>query len=137
MKYCLKYLQACLNASTEVAKEKYYHNTANKLTNTQKNSKVYWSLLKIFLNNKKKPTIPTTVLRKCFTTVSAKDIGETIKNLDSNKDHRHDNISIHMLKICGDSICVLSEMIFKQAVLPGVGKRKYYYHSQKEQQTKY
>ena len=49
LKCRLKYLQACLNASIEIAKEKYFHNTVNKLINTQKNSKVYWSLLKIFL----------------------------------------------------------------------------------------
>ena len=35
LKCRLKYLQACLNASVEVAKEKY-HNTVNKLINTQK-----------------------------------------------------------------------------------------------------
>ena len=49
MKGRLKYLQAYVNAFTEVAKEKY-HNTVNTLLNTQKKSKVYWSLLKIFLN---------------------------------------------------------------------------------------
>ena len=32
----------------------------------------------------------------------------------------HDNLSICMLKIWGDSICVPLEMIFKQAVLTGV-----------------
>ena len=37
LKCRLKYLQTCLNASIEVAKEKYYHNTVNKLMNTQKN----------------------------------------------------------------------------------------------------
>ena len=58
LKCHLKYLQTCLNASIEVAKEKYYQNTVNKLMNTQKNSKVYWSLLKMFLNNKKIPIIP-------------------------------------------------------------------------------
>ena len=47
LKCCLKYLEACLNATIEVAKEKYYLNTVNKLMNTQKYYKVYWSLLKI------------------------------------------------------------------------------------------
>ena len=42
-----------MNASTEVAKEKYYHKTENKLINTQKNYKLYWSLLKVSLDNKK------------------------------------------------------------------------------------
>ena len=60
----LKYLQAFLNPSIEAAKEKYYHNTVNKLKNTQKNSKVYWSLLRIFLNDKKIPIIPL-----CFTRI--------------------------------------------------------------------
>ena len=32
----------------------------------------------------------------------------------------HDNLSICMLKIWGNSICVPLEMIFKQAVLTGV-----------------
>ena len=57
LKCCLEYLQACLDASIEVAKEKYYHNTVNNLINIQKNYKVYCSLLKIFLNNKKTPII--------------------------------------------------------------------------------
>ena len=68
LKCRLKYLQTCLNASIEVAKEKYYHNTVNKLMNTQKNSKVYWSLLKTFLNNKKIPIIPPLFYENCFIT---------------------------------------------------------------------
>ena len=44
LKCRLKYLQACLNASIEFAKEKY-HYAVNKV----KNSKVYLSLLKMFL----------------------------------------------------------------------------------------
>ena len=59
MKCRLKYLEACLNASIEVAKEKYYHNTINKLANVQKSFKVYWFLLKPFLNNKKIHIIPS------------------------------------------------------------------------------
>ena len=61
LKCHLKYLEDCLNPSIEVA-EKYFHNTVNKLINTHKNFKVYWSLLKIFLNNKKIPIIPTLTL---------------------------------------------------------------------------
>ena len=52
-------------------------------------------------------------------TFSARDIGKIIQNLDSNKAHGHDNSSIRMLKICGDSICVLLEMIFQQGCLTG------------------
>ena len=32
------------------------------------------------------------------------DILQIINNLDPNKAHDHDEISIHMLKICGDSV---------------------------------
>ena len=68
LKCCLKYLQICLNASIEVAEEKYYHNTVNKLMNTQKNSRVYWSLLKSFLNNKKISIIPPLFYENYFIT---------------------------------------------------------------------
>ena len=40
------------------SKQKYYCRMTNKLINTQKSSKAYWSLLKGFLNNKKIPLIP-------------------------------------------------------------------------------
>ena len=49
-------------------------------------------------------------------TFSATDIGETVQNLDLNKGRKHDNISIHMLKICGDCFCIPLEMFFKQAL---------------------
>ena len=45
---------------------------------------------------------------------SQDDIAKIIQNLDPNKVHGHDNISIRMLKICGSSICKPLEMIFKQ-----------------------
>ena len=35
----------------------------NKLINTQKSPKAYWSLLKHFLNNKKNTLIPSVILR--------------------------------------------------------------------------
>ena len=41
------------------------------------------------------------------------DILRIINNLDPDKAHRHDEISIHMLKICVDSICRPLNMIFK------------------------
>ena len=40
-------------------KSKKSKNTVKKLLNTQKNSKVYWFLLKVFLNNKEIPVIPS------------------------------------------------------------------------------
>ena len=67
LKCRLKYLQTCLNASIEVDKEKFYHNTVNKVMNTPKNSKVYW-YLKIFLNSKKIPIIPPLFYENSFIT---------------------------------------------------------------------
>ena len=63
MKFGLEYLQACLNASNDVAEEKH-HNTVNKLINTQKNFQAYRPLSKIFLTNKK--TFYTSSLIICY-----------------------------------------------------------------------
>ena len=43
-----------------------------------------------------------------------------IQNLDSNKAHGHDNISIRMERICSDSICIPLEIIFQQTLFTGV-----------------
>ena len=155
----MKYLETCLNVSVEVAKEKCCHNTVNKLMNTQKNSKVYWPLLKILLNNNKIPIIRPLFYENRFVTdfkekdelfniffskqcslipnnscivsdinyitdkrlssvtFSGKDVGKIIQNLGSNKTHGYDNLSVCMLKICGDSFFV---SLSKQARLTGV-----------------
>ena len=42
-----------------------------------------------------------------------------IKNLDSNKLHGHDMISIPMLKICGKSICKPLDLIFQSCIKQG------------------
>ena len=52
-------------------------------------------------------------------TLSQDDIAKIIQNLDPNKAHGHDNISIRMLKICGSSIYKPLEMIFKQCTETG------------------
>ena len=49
----LNIIQHRLMTSSETSKQKYYCRMTNKLINTQKSSKAYWSLLKGFLNNKK------------------------------------------------------------------------------------
>ena len=43
-----------------------------------------------------------------------------IGSLNSNKARGHDNISIRMFKICGNTICKPLELIFKQALNTGV-----------------
>ena len=62
----------------------------------------------------------TTEKRLSTVTISVDDIGKIIQNLDSNKGHGHDNISIRMLKICGNSIYKPLEIIFRQALLTGM-----------------
>ena len=47
------------------------------------------------------------------------DISKIIKNLNPNKAHDFDMISIRMLKICGDSILKPLELIFKSCLENG------------------
>ena len=161
MKNRLRKLQVRLNCSIECAKERFYNEIVNKLNDTQKNAKAYWSLIKMFLNNKKIPLIPplyydnrfitdfkekaelfnsffskqcslisnnsslpnyinyTTEKRLSTVALSVEAIGKIIQNLDSNKAHGHDNISIRMLKICGKSIYKPPEINFRQVLLTG------------------
>ena len=48
------------------------------------------------------------------------NIEKNIVILNPSKAHGHDNISIRMLKICGNTICKPLELIFKQALTTGV-----------------
>ena len=138
----LNLLQDHLYLLINKSKQNYYSGVASKLTNVQINSRIYWSLLNRFLNNKKIPLIPPLFHKNKFVTdfkekaglfnaffakqcsliknssklpshlhylngnclssvsFSQDDIARIIKNLDPNKAHGHDNISIRMLKIC-------------------------------------
>ena len=48
------------------------------------------------------------------------DILRIINNLDPNKAHDHDEVSIRMLKICGNSICRPLSIIFKTCLRTGI-----------------
>ena len=50
---CLHNLNERLALLINTAKQNYYAKIVEKLQNTKRSSKVYWSLLKTFLNNKK------------------------------------------------------------------------------------
>ena len=54
-----------------------------------------------------------------------------IKNLDSSKAHGWDNISIKMIKICGESITVPLKIIFEQSLKEkkprNYGKKQIYF----------
>ena len=51
--------------------------------------------------------------------VSQDDILKIIQNLNPNKAHGPDKISIRMIKICGNSLCKPLEMIFKSYIIKG------------------
>ena len=160
--YRLQFLEEYLSTSIESSKERYYARLETRLNNTQRSTKTYWSLLKIFLNNKKIPLIPplfhenffitdfkekaelfnsffsnqSSLLKNCskhstnpryvtdkrlrIINFTADNIEKNIVSLNSNKAHGHDNISIRMLKICGDTICKPQGLIFKQTLTSGV-----------------
>ena len=50
-------------------------------------------------------------------TFSADDTGKIIRSLNPNKSHGHENVSIRMLKLCGDAICEPLQLIFNQALV--------------------
>ena len=54
----LSSLQQRLRNLIDGSKQKYFLRLAQKLNTIQKSTKAYWSLLKIFLNNRKIPVIP-------------------------------------------------------------------------------
>ena len=53
---------------SNVLKKNFYNKIANKLNDTQKNAKAYWSVIKMLLNNKKIPFIPPLYSNNCFIT---------------------------------------------------------------------
>ena len=75
----------------------------------------------ILANHSELPTSLSfrTVKRLSSVTFSAEDIGKIIQGLDHNKSHGHDNISILMLKVFGNTICKPLEMIYSQALTSG------------------
>ena len=59
--------------------------------------------------------------------MSGSDILKTIRSLDINKAHGHDDISVRMMKICDDAIVGPLKMLFvnsvNQAVFLADGKK--------------
>ena len=50
---------------------------------------------------------------------SNNDIEKIIQNLDPNKAHGHDKVSVRIMKICGKSICKFLQLIFSQCIDTG------------------
>ena len=75
-----------------------------------------------FVNsNSKLPMILTKKTCKLHSTAefSTNDILKIIRNLNPNKAHGHDIISIQMLKICDESICKPLRIIFRSCLENG------------------
>ena len=102
----------------------YYDNRL--ITNLKENAELFNSFFSkqcsLISNNNSLPNYINYTSQKPLSTValSVEAIGKIIQNLDSSKAHGHDNISICMLKICGDSIYEPFEIILRQALLTGV-----------------
>ena len=96
------------------------------ITNFKEKAKLFNSFFagqcSLVTNASKLPSIFTlyTDNRLSTVTFSQDDIGKIIQNLNPNKAHGHDNISIPMLKICGSSIYAPLELIFKEALSTGL-----------------
>ena len=88
----LNCLQDRLNDSTEASKQKYYCRMTNKLTNAEKSSKAYWSILKSFLNNKKIILIPPLFYETCFIT-NFKEKAELFNSLFADQYSHMSNVS--------------------------------------------
>ena len=72
----------------------------------------------LITNNSKLSTSLSYLTDKRLSTItfSAEDTGKIIWSLNPNKAHGHDNLSICMLKLCGDAIFEPLQLIFNQAL---------------------
>ena len=69
-------------------------------------------------------SLPSEIIKKTDNSLysvkfSTEDMLQIITNLDSNKAHGHDEITIRMLKICGSSVCRPSQIIYKSCLARG------------------
>ena len=157
----VKCLQKELDSITESNKQKHYSRLSKKYVDPITSTKSHWSTLKMFLNNKKIPCIPSlkhqnkyvpdikekaeifnsfsaeqcsltnnssklpsTFLKRTDKYISSisfssNDIARIIWELDPNKAHVHDMVSIRTLKIFGESISKPLEIILKSCIEKG------------------
>ena len=101
-----------------------YHE-GNFVTNFKKKAEVFNSFFasqcSLIKNDSKLPSHLNYKPNYRLLTVnfSIDDITKILQNLDPNKSHGHDKISIRMLQLCGNSICKPLELIFKQSMESG------------------
>ena len=72
-------------------------------------------------NSNALPNNLAKLINKSLDTVnfSTNDISKIISNLDPNKTHDHDMLSIRMIKLCGNSICKPLSIIFNDCLKEG------------------
>ena len=68
--------------------------------------------------------LPSNIWKKTDKSISpvtftSDDTTTLIQNLDPNKVHGHDKFSIHMLKLCGKSICKPLDLIYQSCIKHG------------------
>ena len=113
-----KALQYQLNISIEESKEKYYTKLSSRLADPFTSPKIYWSILKTFLNNKKIPCIPPLFHENKFI-ADFKEKAELSKYLFGNQWSLLSSNSVlpsglpQLTKKCLDSIHFLSSDITK------------------------
>ena len=82
---------------------------------------VFVNQCSLLSNNSVLPTNLPQLTSKCLDSIhfSSSDIVKIISRLDPNKAHGHDMLSIRMIKLCGNSICKLLSIIFKDCLSEG------------------
>ena len=101
-----------------------YHN-GNFITDFRQKAELFNSFFaeqcSILLNSSKLPTNLAPRTDQSLTSVhfSQDDILKIIQNLNPNKAHGLDKISIRMITISGKSLCKPLEMIFKSCIVKG------------------
>ena len=101
-----------------------YHNN-NYITDFKEKAEIFNNFsakqCTIVNNTSPRPTDSLKRTNNCLSTISftKDDIAKIIKNLDPNKAHGHDMISIRMLKTCGESVLKPLEPIFKLCIESG------------------
>ena len=101
-----------------------YHNS-NYITDFKEKAQIFNNFFAkqctLVENSSKLPTDSSKRINKLLSTISftKDDIANIIKNLNPNKAHGFDMISIRMLKICGDSILKPLELFVKSCIESG------------------
>ena len=124
LKVCWSILKIILNNKKIPCIPPIYHRK-NYITDFKEKAQIFNNFFvkqcTLVENTSKLPTDSLKRTKNFLSTISftKDDIAKIIKNLNPNKAHGFDMISIRMLKICGDSILKPLELIFKSCIESG------------------